>query len=1638
MSESNSRRRDNAVSSTLKHLTDDHSAAPTALSAAGFRSAFSIATTPADKFLKESCLSGVPDAQQLYQGATATAVAIARAFRERRLSAAVRHAVGNQSGIRSLVEGPTYEDQFQPSWSSNCVPGALEATTGPIAYLVDLYRKAKLLEAEGVSHQIIPLSKRRPDLETLILDQSAVNQVKPTLVVVNRILESAVSEALQGRDISVDDALLQARYPFVLPFERYQHQINYVLGRKNYALGDIIRWVDIGYPYFVRPGLHTPKSDVALQFDTLLGPVQQEVLIESPYAADVLKASSRVNPRTLLRSTEKALDTIFLKRFYGVDAVAELTRVPDFCRRTGLNQTELESLLSIERCFPTVSPNVPDAPAPTPSRFGSVYINAGSDPFISVRSDETGEMHTLRGLTIDTLDRIQRLIRLARWMELPFDQADQIVCAAMRAERTTDRLWPSENTIRALGLFRRLRRDYGITAEDFAALLDGPSVYARGEALPHFDRIFNSRALFADPFVLDGSPFPIVPESEAQYQKIDQLCSALGITFETYLYLARFIFSSSEAATKVAKKEGAGEPECLSWSHEVLSAFYRLARLPTYLGISAVEAVALLQILGRRGVQFVGRLAAPSLFAAQSSELADTLTVIQALTDTVAWCQAHELSVLWLHQQLTPIAPPAAATERETGLLTEIDSRMRATLISESTFVDAALPQFSGGEASRPIHWMEELSLFISDNGLIKDVSGVAGPEEYESELANYIKSLLERLELTDSETQTKLMSIVLDAKAAQEALVWESLGATFDCSAEQSRELLRWSGGSCFTLLNEVLRVFVFTSAAMSQPSPVIIGDQVLTTLARLSVRAAVTKQLSLSPYALRSYVDHPGWFVPGSDKEEADVSFVLLHALVQYQGIVKTARQGEQPVLDYFYLVNNLPDNLPDESWRMIREDAASKIASFTGFSIREVLETAVSVTDSGIVTTVAQLDQLVRMRHLCDELQLGTRALLDLATLTPLSPIAEFRAAAEGALSALTNAAADQQVSQDGEMGQSESSWIAADKEVIVAQSDQQVRFTLTVRDFLGRPAPNIDVTWQTSLGQLGSPDAERTDENGQVSISLSAEDRMGTAQVVARFGLDRRIMAPPVLIDCEEATLVFLALPDTPNQEEALAGNLEQIEFGVRLIDDYDNVGRDRIIQWSTDLESSSFVRPLTRTDEEGKTYASLRGLSAGSATVTVAFPGNGNSHSFAPVTFVDRPWFRYLRPARQLVQGEAIEVSAQLVKLDGTPVVGESVEFKTTPANGAFTPASEKTDASGVARTQYTAETAGSVTLNCAAGEAEFSTNVLTVLEKPSIIDYSPEEEIVHAIGQIESSKFSVTLAPAVSRMAVEWWKGGTRLDTNYTDADGVAKYEHHFRRADLGKQMIQARTISVNADHEFKVRVTEAHDQVTLESLTPNTMFSYDIRQVIDRGFISTLKIRAFRDGNNGPIGDENAVFTLSLASSSLDPNLRDIVFDPPIGQPFKAVEGGYATLNIDCTNTIFPERRQSNEFYLILTTNLGIEKEITLWPRDFLADEQTELYVHSGRHYGRLALKNPAPRKDYTYSGYFSKGTTLYGTVSDMRYVDNGLEFEFDYIVGGDKKSYFYLKQQDMLLTILNKYYSNPNLWEFKTKDYN
>ncbi|MFV2943846.1 Ig-like domain-containing protein [Pseudomonas japonica] len=893
-----------------------------------------------------------------------------------------------------------------------------------------------------------------------------------------------------------------------------------------------------------------------------------------------------------------------------------------------------------------------------------------------------------------------------------------------------------------------------------------------------------------------------------------------------------------------------------------------------------------------------------------------------------------------------PLAP-AAASDRELDLLRQINTRMLPTIVSEATFRDAGVPMVAGVDLPTPIDWLARLQTFVSEQGLIHELAEYPTNEEYEAALQARLEVVVDDLELPDApHVLVQVFQLMMAARSAQQSLVWESLAATFGGSAELNQEVLAWAGGSSYQLLGEVLRLFDGSDA---EPLPIPVGDEVLALFSRLSHRMGIVGQLSLSPLAVRCWRRHRDWFDDASADDDSEVTFAQLYLLSRYRFLLEFTRQAEQALLDYLKLVDDLPPDLTEQDLQLIREDAASKIALFTGLGIRDILDTALEITDNGIIATVRQLDHLVRVRQTCDTLQLGTSAALALSRLRGNGPREAYRAAAEAALGSLVEAAGGAQPGPQGELGQSEASWMVVDTQVLVANTDAKARYLLTVKDFLGRPLEGITVTWHTDFSLLDTPSSLVTDANGQVRNELFAGTELGTAQVIARFGLDRQVLAPLVQIDCDDASLVIQNPVFDP--QEALAGNLQAIEYRLRIQDENGNPARDRIVEWSTDL--GQFERPQTRTDADGFATAQLRSLSSGPAVVVVDLPQNGEQHIFTAVSFIEQEYFQYVRFSGPVAATQPAVATARVVKLDGSP--RERVTVLWEADFGELSADRSITDDNGIATIEYTGPEPGEVTLTVGArldnkDLQKLSSERTTVFALPTMVDMQPAEQyfVVH---QPHPASFQLRMEPPAAGYPVTWWSGEELLATTSTDRDGVTSYQCHFKAEHLGEQTITVRSLRENEKFDFKVRVVTPHTALLAEkgddSLGMDPVDPAQAIFAVDPGLSSKVRIRALRSDGSG---DNECRLTYSLGTGA-DPQALGVTFSPAFGKTVSCDEDGNALLSIDCTQAAFLANSDpsSNEIVVRVVSNLNVALEIRLRLRYLMDLERSELHFFRG-----------------------------------------------------------------------------------------
>ncbi|WP_170206611.1 Tc toxin subunit A [Pseudomonas mandelii] len=1223
------------------------------------------------------------EARSLLARGNALALYMARLFREQSLRATTA-----SEDEKTWVPLPTYKEQFQPDINAAAPSGSPEHSASTTAYMVALREWIQgKIEPQGDPQQTIGLAERRPDVDELLIDEMAITRGQSRLEIANSVLEAQILSRPKIYYSTVKAYLRTVRFHNSLPYDHDWESISHVVGTalKGGALGDIIRRVDPDYPYFKNPGARGERADVALQLGSAIGPLKLSLLLEDPYfPLDATMAEAplrRVDPltRRVDPDPQQSADSFYPDNFGSLaNFLTSLRMLWIFKDATRLDQRQFDCLLGRGVFTPKLSVNAPvlgnpDVPL-TGVVAGARFIHGGSGPAIDLEKAIVGGELTLvrvgeAGFTQleHRIDRINRKCRLDRMLQLPGHHVDQLLIAAMQAEQRgtgEPSIWIRPNTLRCLGLFKELNLAYECKAEEFAALIDVLSVYGQDGQLSHYDRVYNREAVYEEALRIDDVEFAIVPRTPAEQQTVHQICSALEINFETYRYLATVI------------AEAFGLKTHLSRSLNIFSSFWRLVFIGRLFGLTPIESTALLQTLSA-GEGLVAQLAGePAVSSYGSADGADALSAIRGLMACANWCREHDLSPLWLVQNVNPVYVPTVWSESQEQLLRQLRSQVQAVRVEQATLLEEGAPQRDGNE--QLIDWLVALTDLVDANGLVIGRVGET-QDQYLERATSVIKRLVKTIYPDADDKQhlrepleTVIRTIVLRCRDEQRVVVEAGLSVYLKLDSLLTAQVMSWAQGQAYDFLQEAMRLPNLTTPGV-QEQP----DSFLQMLAELERRGRIADKLKLTATMLSTLLEGEQyqWF---SLESPYEISIRAVYYLTFYRRLVSRARQPEEKILDYLTQVNQLPDDMSEDGLRLVRDAAADKLASYLGCGIRHVLECAEHINHEvegsaspawPILRNLAQLDLLDRTLELARR-GMDITAALSLGALNPLDPEPLYAQAAQSALESLARFNATTTPQDSAEVGQSFTTRCVVDNPTLIANLPQEVaEFEITLLDFYGEPLKGVVLYVGTDLGAVLTP-VIRTDDKGRAWAQLQAGGRMGTAHLHYSVPLYEPVYGPSVVIDCDEATLKFNSeLSGLPPTDPVLAGRLWEQEMYAVLIDDYGNRGAHRQVAWSTTLGD---IRPSqTFTDRDGLSRVWISSLSPGDATITVGNVEGSHSLTFSSsIKFADQPRI-FSAPVITTVAmvGHALQVRCRVVGLDDAPVEGGKVMWWTSAALG---------------------------------------------------------------------------------------------------------------------------------------------------------------------------------------------------------------------------------------------------------------------------------------------------------------------------------------------------------------------------------
>ncbi|MBD0706829.1 MULTISPECIES: Tc toxin subunit A [unclassified Pseudomonas] len=1140
------------------------------------------------------------DARQLLRRLNSMAIYLRRQFIEHTLYGSAKEQRRASSGLLSMVQGPSFELLFNPQFDSLCPPQALESFASPVAYLIELMRWIEQrIEAVSSDTSKLPLHDRRKDLKPLSIDFNAVHQSVSSVDIIVPVLEKFIGLLPE----ELEQAMIEARYPNGLPYFQHWVTVDTVARHHGLSVGSFAQSVSPSFPYFFQTQAWYSDVGPALAHASRLGPYQRRLLTEPPVASANRTA-------------------FYLENFGAGEGVWEdLDQVPFFGERTKLDTLGLEALLSVRGFAPARSANVTYPSQTVPEepesgRSGSVYLNANTHPAVHITGSEEGDSfsHELSvspgdAVGLARFDRMNRKLRLDQWLALPSEQVDALLVAAIKAEvrggAPADNWWITEQVVHALGLFQSLRERCECPVNDFAVFIDELSIYGRGEALSQFDQLFNGQGDYRDPLKLDGGTFPIVPAPEVPDLTVSQLCSALGIDLQTYNYLALAIANAHGI-------DGDSLPRNLA----IVSSFYRMVKLPRLLGITPVEGVLLLTVLG--GELWLNGLAGVPRINSTTSDSPDVLNLIQAMQLCVDWCADHDLPVLWMVQQVSPPSVLDASRDAEGRLFEQLLNLLPGALLTHSAILMGGVPAMAGAS------WLELLGMqttLVESDGLVMSRTGTEAQYlDFARRQLDYAVTigLGEQYELERPAIVERLLAVVLEARDAQVSVVKECLAVYTGIGSEQALEVLAWANSTVSRLLRLVLeRDLSHLEGSVKRRNA--LADPLLALLADVRRRSAVVAKLELSAEVLRDYLDygHKAW-LDQDDKHAFTVR--TLYYLTTLNRAFELSDQPAQTLLDYLREVNALPSPIGGHALRLAEQAASIRLAGFFDWSVQEVRE-CVSRLESAqkILKNLPQLDLLMRVRVL------AARTSMDALTIFLMGGLPEeinkpaYKAAAEHALLSLSESDRPL-VTFTGDLKQLVTVTCVPDNTVVVAAPDEKITFIVTLMDSDGNPLSGVNVYWSAELGTI---ETKATETNGVVE----AEYRPGkvTGWDTPQFWLDlfEREYAPTVQVIFDKLHIAIPRQYMSPVPLETVPLG-QEVELYAVIQDIHGNLAKNHPTRWLTVAMGGGggtvVYRPdQSYTNQEGLARTFVSSPTGGRFLITVA-PDGGKTADFPTITF----------------------------------------------------------------------------------------------------------------------------------------------------------------------------------------------------------------------------------------------------------------------------------------------------------------------------------------------------------------------------------------------------------------------------------
>ncbi len=265
-----------------------------------------------------------------------------------------------------------------------------------------------------------------------------------------------------------------------------------------------------------------------------------------------------------------------LQELLGVKSIDELKDFETFCEKLNLKSQELEELFFIGKYKINQSEHLK---IQNDSNLPYIFLTTGSQSNIQIL--ENKEYKTISDLLLESLFRIQKLIRLKNWLNLSIWETHLLLTHILKSKNAID---ITNETLKSISYFIHLKHKFALNAENYVSWVDEIPTYSTGNNLPWFDSIFNKNLLANTPLLIENSNFDFSNMDDKDGQIIKLLLAGLNISFPNLQHVASLLF----------KYKGV----TLSTNIDDISALYRSINISRTFGFSSLEGLALYRLLG--------------------------------------------------------------------------------------------------------------------------------------------------------------------------------------------------------------------------------------------------------------------------------------------------------------------------------------------------------------------------------------------------------------------------------------------------------------------------------------------------------------------------------------------------------------------------------------------------------------------------------------------------------------------------------------------------------------------------------------------------------------------------------------------------------------------------------------------------------------------------------------------------------------------------------------------------------------------------------------------------------------------------------------------------------------------------------